>query len=63
MKNQSKPNITQQFNPKTGKFEYITTGHIGSKLFKQIVFSDFYERIVSIQRTYENNHKVTRGFL
>ena len=63
MSAQSKPNVTQQFNTATGKFEYITSGHIGDELLKQVVFSDYYERVIYIDRTYENGHKVTRGYL
>ncbi len=63
MKNQSKPTVTERFNPTTEKFEYITIGHIGDELLKQVVFSDHSERVVKIERTYENGHKVTRGYL
>jgi len=63
MNTQSKPTITKRFNPDAERYEYITVGHIGSELFKQIVFSDYYERVIKIERTYENNNKVTKGFL
>lgn len=55
--------MTEQFNPRSEKYEYITIGHIGDELLKHVVFNVYSERVIRVEGTSENGHKVTRGYL
>ncbi len=60
---QNQPVIHEYFQIKTEKFYYTTPGWIGSELFRELVYNEFYERVGAVRHMIENGERITKGFL